>query len=68
MAKKDKILLIININVATAVHSSIKVVPLKLKTFKEVSTKKQMPSKLADVLRIWGALLFSAIKIIVKQK
>lgn len=56
--RKDKILLIINRIVATEVHSSINVVPLNFNTFIEVNTRKQMPSKLAEVFKIWGALLF----------
>ena len=38
--------------VATAVHSSIKVVPFSFSTFNEVSTRKQMPNRLAEVLSI----------------
>ena len=61
--KKESMLLLIKRKVATAVHSSIKVVSFSLKTFKEVSTKKQMPNRLAEVFKICGAvLLFSAIE------
>ncbi len=55
--RNDKILLLINSIVATEVHSSIKVVPFNFNTFKDVSTKKQIPSKLAEVFKMWGALL-----------
>ena len=55
--RKDKILLHINRIVAIEVHSSINVVPLNFKTFKEVSTRKQIPSKLAEVFKMCGALL-----------
>ncbi len=56
--RKDKILLHIKSMVATEVHSSMNVVPLNFNTFKDVNTRKQMPSKLADVFKICGALLF----------
>jgi hypothetical protein len=63
--RKDKMLLLINRIVAIEVHSSINVVPLSFKTFKEVSTRKQMPSKLAEVFKMCGAFLFvSAIELI----
>jgi len=55
--RKDKILLLINRTVAIDVHSSINVVPLNFKTFKEVNTRKQIPSKLAEVFKMCGALL-----------
>jgi len=50
--RKDKTLLLINKMVATEVHSSINVVSLNFKTFKEVNTKKQIPSKLAEVFKM----------------
>lgn len=50
--RKDKMLLLINKMVATEVHSSINVVSLNFKTFKEVNTKKQIPSKLAEVFKM----------------
>ena len=61
MDRKDKILLIINRIVATEVHSSMNVVPLNFNTFIDVNTRKQIPSKLADVFKICGALLFLSI-------
>ena len=55
--RKDKILLLINRIVAIEVHSSINVVPLNFKTFKEVSTRKQIPNKFAEVFKMCEALL-----------
>ena len=52
MKRKDKMLLLINKIVATEVHSSINVVSLNFKTFKEVNAKKQIPSKLAEVFKM----------------
>jgi len=60
MEMKDKMQLVMkNITAATA-NSSIRESSVRFSFFKEVSTMKQMPSKLADVLRMWGDL-FSAI-------
>lgn len=55
--RNDKILLLIKRIAAIEVHSSIKVVSFNFNTFKDVSTKKQMPSKLAELFKMWGALL-----------
>lgn len=67
--RNDKILLLIKRIVATEVHSSIKVVPFNFNTFKEVSTKKQIPSKLAEVFKMCGALLLlSAMEFYCKVK
>jgi len=52
MDRKDKMLLLINKIVATEVHSSINVVSLNFKTFKEVNAKKQILSKLAEVFKM----------------
>ena len=38
--------------IVTEVHSSIKVVEFNFNNFKDVSTTKQIPSKLEDALRI----------------
>jgi len=60
--RNDKILLVMKRMVATEVHSSINVVPLNFRTFNEVSTRKQIPSKFAEVFKMCGALLlFSGI-------
>lgn len=43
--------------IVTEVHSSIKVVEFNFNNFKDVSTTKQIPSKLEDALRIWCELI-----------
>ncbi len=58
MDKNDITLLIINITMAKAVSSSINVSAVLLVTFKEVSTIKQSPSKVAAVFSMCGALSF----------
>ena len=50
--RKDKTLLLINKMVATEVHSSINVVSLNFKTFKEVNAKKQILCKLVEVFKM----------------
>ncbi len=62
MAVKDKMQLVIkNITAATA-NSSISEPSVSASFFKEVSTMKQIPKRLAEVLKICGDL-FSAILI-----
>lgn len=56
--KNENKLLLINIMVAKEVHSSISVVSPNLKTFIDVSTKKQIPSKLAEVFKMCGDIEF----------
>lgn len=69
MERNDKILLLIKRMVATEVHSSIKVVPSNFNTFKDVSTKKQIPNKLAEEFKMCDALLLlSAMKLYFKVK
>jgi hypothetical protein len=57
MARKEKIQLLINSTMATAVVSSIILTSPILDTLMEVSTIKQRPSRLAEVLSMCGDLL-----------
>lgn len=57
MARKEHRQLNINITKQTAVISSMKVVSVSLKNFKEVNTKKQNPRKLDDEFNICEILL-----------
>lgn len=53
IAIKEIMQLAININIARAAHSSIKLPSVNFIFFIVVKTKKQIPSKLADVFKIW---------------
>lgn len=50
--KNERTLLNMNKKIATAVNSSISVLPSRFNNFNEVSTIKQIPSKLEDVVRM----------------
>ncbi len=50
--KNEKIQLVMSDIIVTEVHSSINVVEFNFNNFKDVSTTKQIPSKLEDALRI----------------
>jgi hypothetical protein len=52
MERKERMLLVINISMASAVISSIIVVSCSFSTFSEVSTRKQNPSRFDEVLSI----------------
>ena len=58
MARNERMLLVIKNRMATAAISSIIVASLSFRTFKDVSTIKQKPSRFDDVLRICCELLF----------
>jgi hypothetical protein len=58
IAKKESRLLIINMTIAQAVSSSIKVACFISIIFLEVSTMKQSPRRLEEVLRMCGDLVF----------
>jgi hypothetical protein len=60
MDRKDRIQAVINRIIARAVVSSMIVLSLIFATLREVSTIKQRPSKVAEVLSICG-VLFSGI-------
>ena len=57
---KDKMQLAMNKIMARAVVSSIRVLSCILDTLMEVSTTKHKPSRVAEVLSMWGDL-FSAM-------
>lgn len=57
MAKNESRLLAINNTVATAVKLSTVVTSERCRALMEVSTIKQRPNKVADVLRMCGDLL-----------
>ena len=59
MERKDRMELVMNKIMASAVVSSINVLSCIFDTLMEVSTIKQSPSKVADVFRIWGDLFCS---------
>src|SRR4051794_8327072 len=63
IAKKDKILLVIKLMVATAENSSIRVDCRSFSTLSEVKTIKQRPNRFDEVLSIWADLLFSTLKL-----
>ncbi|HUZ60603.1 MAG TPA: hypothetical protein VMU83_17660 [Hanamia sp.] len=50
--RKESTLLTINIKIATAVNSSITVLPSRFNSLREVSTIKQIPRRLDEVVRI----------------
>ena len=52
MDRNESTLLNINIKMATAVNSSISVLPSRFNNFSEVRTIKQIPSRLEDVVRM----------------
>jgi hypothetical protein len=56
--KKERMQLDINSIIATVVNSSIKDFLEIFKTFKDVKTIKQIPSKFDEAFKIWGDLLF----------
>ena len=58
IAKKERILLIINKIIAAAVNSSIKVSACTFNKRNDVSTMKQIPSRLEEVFRICGEVFF----------
>ena len=58
IAKKERILLIINKIIAAVVNSSTMVSDWSFNKRSEVRTIKQIPSKLDDVLRICGDVFF----------
>ena len=58
MERKERIQLSINRIIATEVDSSTRVSPSFFSNLSEVSTMKQMPSRLDAVLRICGEVLF----------
>lgn len=60
MAIKDNMQLVINSITATTANSSISEPSVRASFFNDVNTIKQMPSKLAEVLRMCGDL-FSGI-------
>lgn len=53
IARKERMQLNINENMANAVSSSIKVAAFISRIFLEVSTMKHNPSKFADVFKMW---------------
>src|SRR4051812_19681126 len=59
--RNEKMQLPIRSTVAMAVTSSMAEPWLNFKTFKDVSTIKQRPSKLEEELRIWDDLLFTTL-------
>jgi hypothetical protein len=59
--RKDKTQLIININIAIAVSSSIMLFSAILLILNEVRTTKQRPIRVAEVFRICGDLLFCSV-------
>lgn len=56
MERNERILLAMNITMARVATSSMIVAALRFNIFMEVSTIKQSPSRLEDVLRMWGDL------------
>ena len=60
--RKESTLLSINIKIANAVNSSMRVLPSRFNNFREVRTIKQIPNKLDEVVRMEEDLLcFSCI-------
>ena len=56
--KNENILLLINMIVAIEVHSSMNVTLSNLNIFIDVNTRKQIPSKLAEVFKMCGDFEF----------
>jgi len=65
--RNDKIQLAINKTMAITVISSMMVVSAFLSSFNEVSTIKQMPSKLDDAFNIWGDFSFGCFTVLFLQ-
>jgi hypothetical protein len=51
-ARKENKLLAINMKMAAAVNSSMRVLPVRFNTFSEVSTTKQIPNKVEEAFRM----------------
>ena len=61
MERKEKMVLIINRIMAAVANSSVSVALCSLSSFREVRTRKQMPRRLDEALRIWVEVFFSSI-------